>query len=105
MCCISCNAHMFAIAQTVHCPQANLALHSGGYRRWATSKSGVSVFHWVNSSGEFCTHSKGAEMNWDIVKSNWNKFKERLKARWGNIVGDQPSVLAGRIGAAGKPAW
>jgi len=44
-------------------------------------------------------------MNWDIVKSNWNKLKERLKARWGNIVGDQPSVLVGRIGAAGKPAW
>ncbi|MBI3187819.1 MAG: hypothetical protein HYZ31_08180 [Gammaproteobacteria bacterium] len=37
-------------------------------------------------------------MNWDTVKSNWNKFKERLKARWGKLAGDHPGALAGPIG-------
>lgn len=34
-------------------------------------------------------------MNWDTVKNNWNKFKERVKARWGKLAGDHPGTLAG----------
>lgn len=42
-------------------------------------------------------------MNWDIVEGNWNQFKGKVKARWGNLTDDHLEVIAGkRVALVGK---
>jgi len=38
-------------------------------------------------------------MNWDILKSNWKQFKDRLKARWRSW-GVAPIARPGQLAAS-----
>ncbi len=42
-------------------------------------------------------------MTWNIVESNWKRFKGKVKAKWGKPTDDHRDVIAGkRVESAGK---
>jgi len=42
-------------------------------------------------------------MTWNIVESNWKRFKGKVKAKWGKLTDDHRDVIAGkRVELSGK---
>ncbi len=35
-------------------------------------------------------------MNWDKVAGNWRQFKGNVREKWGQVTGNDLSILAGR---------
>ena len=34
-------------------------------------------------------------MNWNKIEGNWDQFKGKVQAQWGQITGDELDVIAG----------
>jgi uncharacterized protein YjbJ (UPF0337 family) len=42
------------------------------------------------------TNTRRCEMNWDVLKGQWNQFLGRLRSKWGKLTDDDWTVIGGK---------